>query len=469
MAKRKDQRGVSDPASQTEASPDSLEWVDAPGAAPAVYDDPLHDVQRLLERLRQRDEELHRLVRLTEHVNRGKTLDEVLDKLYEEAKSVIPYDRIGFSLIERERGVVVARWARSERPMSLQTGYEAPLVGSTLQQIIEKRKPRIINDLEAYYRAQPASKNTELILREGIRSSLTCPLLVQGVPVGFVFFSSFHKNTYSKVHVAFFQQIAAQLATIVEKGRLYSELAQQKATIEKQNQAMALDLEMARQIQQALVPQADFHFAGIEIAFAYEPAVQVGGDVLDVVPLGDGRVLFFVGDAMGHGVKAALVMSIVKTALHSAIHSDPRPAAILESINQTLAQFLSDNFVTAVCCLLDPSSWEGELAVAGQAGPLWFRAATGEVVQQGAPSPPLGIAEGTHYGSLPLKLTPGDALVFATDGIVEAIDPSGVQYGNERLAGRSAPSRRQKRPATLPPAFAATRRGTARIVRGKTT
>jgi serine phosphatase RsbU (regulator of sigma subunit) len=434
MAEHQENAEIPEQLPPSEEPSANVEWADWQGVAGRpLYDSFLRDAHNLVKRLRQRDEEFYKLARLTDRVNRGNTLDEVLDNLYEEAKSIIPYDRIGFSLVDRQREVAVARWARSERELLLAGGYEAPLAGSTLQQIIDTGKPRIINDLEAYLREKPASKNTELILREGIRSSLTCPLIVQGVPVGFLFFSSVHKNTYSKVHVGFFQQIASQLATIVEKGRLYSELAEQKAVIERQNRAMAYDLEMARQIQQSLIPQPLQGLRGIEIAFVYEPAAQVGGDILDVVPLEDGHVLFFVGDAMGHGVRAAMVMSIVKTALHASLQFDPHPAAVLAHINRTLARFLSDHFVTAACCLLDPSTRRGRFAMAGHAGPLWFRAATGDVVQQDSPSLPLGIADGTQYAATAIELEAGDALVFSTDGIVEAFDPQGVQYGAERF------------------------------------
>ncbi len=375
MADHQDQPDLPSRAPPVEGLADSVAWPDSRGASlPTVYDRFLREVQDLVGRLRQRDGEFLKLARITEHVNRGNTLEQVLDNLYEEARCVIPYDRIGFSLIDRDRGVVVERWARSDRPLSLGIGYEAPLAGSSLQQIVETGQPRIINDVEAYLRAKPSSKSTLLIEREGIRSSLTCPLTVQGVPVGFIFFSSFNKNTYSNVHVAFFQQIAGQLATIVEKGRLYDELAEHEAIIEKQNLLMAHDLTMARQVQQALIPQTAIAVPGVEIAFAYEPAVQVGGDILDILPLPDGRVLFFVGDAMGHGVRAALVMSIVKTALHSAVRSDPRPATVLASINRVLAQFFSDYFVTAACCLLGPGPLQGELSLAGHAGPLRYRA-----------------------------------------------------------------------------------------------
>ena len=244
------------------------------------------DPRELVARLRRREEESVRHMRITERINSGLMLDEILDSLYEEMREVIPYNRIGFALIDRQRGAVVARWARSDRPTLLHRDYDAPLAGSTLERIIETLGPRIINDLEAYLHEKPRSPSTELIVREGMRSSLTCPLIVQGKPVGFVFFSSVDKDAYSNAHVAFFQQIAGQLATIVEKGRLYSGLAEQKAVVDAQNLAMTRDLQMARQVQQNLTPRKPPRVPGLEIAFQYEPASQVGGDVLDIVPVG---------------------------------------------------------------------------------------------------------------------------------------------------------------------------------------
>ena len=372
-------------------------------------------------------------MRITERINRGLMLDEILDSLYEEMRQVIPYNRIGFSLIDEQRGVVVARWARSDRPMLLTSGYEAQLSGSTLEQIVETAQPRILNDLEAYLREKPQSESTELMVREGMRSSLTCPLIVEGKPVGFVFFSSVDKETYRKVHVGFFQQIAGQLSTIVEKGRLYAELAEQKATIEQQNLAMTRELEMARHVQQVLIPPRAPDIRGLEIAFAYEPAIQVGGDILDIIPLDGGRVLLFVGDAMGHGVQAALVMSVVKATLQSAVESDPRPSNVLAGVNKAIARLFSDHFVTAACCLVDPGAAHAELALAGHAGPLWFRARTQEVAREGGSGLPLGVAADTQYETLSIAPAGGDVLVFSTDGIVEAFEPSGNQYGHGRL------------------------------------
>ncbi len=193
-------------------------------------------LQTLAHSLEARYREIQNLNQITSRINAGLLLDEILDEVYRDFREFIPYNRIGFSLIEDDGKVVRARWAKTDQPVvKLGRGYSAPLAGSSLQTIIETRKPRIINDLVAYLEAKPESASTRLVVEEGIRSSLTCPLIANGVPVGFMFFSSVEPNAYADVHVEIFQRIAEQLSVIVEKGRMVSELAAQKEAIERQN------------------------------------------------------------------------------------------------------------------------------------------------------------------------------------------------------------------------------------------
>jgi signal transduction histidine kinase len=171
--------------------------------------------------------QMQALARVIERVNAGLTLEEVLNYLYDSFRPLIPYDRIGFALLEDEGRVLRAHWARTEAPkLRIYVGYAAPMTGSSLQNIIETRQPRILNDLTAYLADHPASESTRLAVAEGIRSSLTCPLIALGRPLGFLFFSSMHPDTYAGVHVEVFQAIAGQLGLIVEKGRLYEQLVQ---------------------------------------------------------------------------------------------------------------------------------------------------------------------------------------------------------------------------------------------------
>ena len=184
-----------------------------------------NSLRKLAESLKAQSEQAEELAKITQRVNEGLLIEEVLDHVYENFFSLIPYDRIGLSLLEDGKAVVRAHWVRSEATqIKLPLGYSANLAGSSLERIIETGRPRILNDLVAYLERHPESDSTRRIVDEGMRSSLTCPLMVKGQPVGFLFFSSMKADTYDEEHQALFLQIAGQLALTLEKGRFYQEL-----------------------------------------------------------------------------------------------------------------------------------------------------------------------------------------------------------------------------------------------------
>jgi class 3 adenylate cyclase len=193
----------------------------------------LDDLSATLER---RWREVAEVDAIAERINAGLLLDDVLEAFFEEAREIFPYDRIGCSLLESGGTVVRAQWARSDLgPLRLGKGYAARLEGSSLQSVLESGRPRILNDLVAHLESRPSSESTRLVVEEGVRSSLTCPLVAGGVPVGFLFFSSRQTGTYRDAHVEAYRRIASQLSVIVEKGRLVSELSEQKAALEVRN------------------------------------------------------------------------------------------------------------------------------------------------------------------------------------------------------------------------------------------
>jgi diguanylate cyclase (GGDEF)-like protein len=201
---------------------------------------------RLGASLERRFAEADALVRLGESVNTGLLLGEVLDQIFESFRSIVPYDRIGCSMLEDEGCTVRAVWARSDVPApKLRVGYAAPLAGSSLARIIETGRPRILNDLEQYLLDHPDSESTRLVVSDGVRSSLTCPLVALGKRVGFVFFSSNRPNAYSERHVELLMKVAGQISLVIEKSRLYAELLNTKEQLEAANrrlrQAATLD------------------------------------------------------------------------------------------------------------------------------------------------------------------------------------------------------------------------------------
>jgi diguanylate cyclase (GGDEF)-like protein len=168
-------------------------------------------------------------------------LEEVLDQIYESFRSLIPYDRIGLALLDDRGDTVRAHWERSEAEIRLPRGFAAALSGSSLEEIIRTGEPRILNDLEDYLRRHPGSDSTRKIVSEGMRSSLTCPLVALDRPIGFLFFSSVQKNAYREIHQGIFRQIAGHLSAILEKGLLYQKLLEVNQVLEEAEGALEIE------------------------------------------------------------------------------------------------------------------------------------------------------------------------------------------------------------------------------------
>jgi hypothetical protein len=158
---------------------------------------------------------------INKKIGSGLEYEKILDHIFESLSLLIPYDRMGIALIDSRSETVTLKWVRSTVPVqSLRRNYSAPLKKSSLDHIFRTGRPRIINDLTAYLNAHPESESTKLILKDGVRSNLTCPLFAQNKPIGIVFFSSSKENTFDQDHVEIFMSIAQELAVVVEHGIL---------------------------------------------------------------------------------------------------------------------------------------------------------------------------------------------------------------------------------------------------------
>jgi len=178
------------------------------------------------------------LARIAEAISSSLRFEDILGHVYESFRTLLPYDRIGLALVTDAGRVVRSIGARSSaRKLHLPAGYRAPLKGSSLAHILKTGKPRIISDLKEYLSRHPQSDSTRRIVAEGLRSSLTYPLIAQGKPVGFIFFSSRKVGAYAKEHIDSFRRVATLLSLAVEKGRLYEDL---KEADEMKNRIMGI-------------------------------------------------------------------------------------------------------------------------------------------------------------------------------------------------------------------------------------
>jgi serine phosphatase RsbU (regulator of sigma subunit) len=380
-----------------------------------------------------------------ERIRRGTRLEEILDFIFEKFRGDIPFDRISLATVDATTGRLVARWARSEGRLRIAEGYSMDLADTSLAAVFALGRPRIIDDLERYLDENPHSEGTWLLVAEGLRSSLTCPLVVNGRPTGFLFFNSRRRGAYSDSHIGAFEQVATTVAMLFELGRLFDELAGQKVVVDRQGRQLSEDndrhnreLALARGVQRALI-QGDLpEDHRLRSEMLYEPATVIGGDLVDCVALDRNRALFCVADALGHGVPAALVMSVIRTALHGALGQRPEgrthsPAALLRAINRTLTELLDQQYVTAVIACVDARARTVALSLAGHPPAMLLKRAAGRLDAIAARHVPLGISAATEFADIELPFLPGDVLFLYTDGIVEAEDAGESAFGQGGL------------------------------------
>lgn len=200
-----------------------------------VPPDPLTDIDsfganlvKLNLVLDQKFAEVRALSEITHEINEGIFIEDVLNHVFETFRPIIPYDRIGFAVLDVDddgKQIVKAHWARSDfENIRIKQGFHQRLSETSLGVVAESGQPRIINNLVTYLEEHPHSISSRFMVEEGVRSSLTCPLITKGEVAGFMFFSSRHVETYKVEHVHIFMEIAGQLALTLEKSRLYEEL-----------------------------------------------------------------------------------------------------------------------------------------------------------------------------------------------------------------------------------------------------
>ncbi len=188
------------------------------------------------------------------------------------------------------------------------------------------------------------------------------------------------------------------------------------------------ELEVAREIQMAMLPSGTYRSADIEICGVTRPANTVGGDFYDVLPMPDGRVIVTLGDVAGKGSPAALLMALLLAVLRTLVDEALESRALMARLNAQICRHSpASRFITLFYAMYSPSTGQLTYVNAGQTPPL-LRRLDGRYERLNGTGVALGMFDGSTYESVNTHLAPGDALVMYSDGITEAEDPSGRPF-----------------------------------------
>lgn len=228
----------------------------------------------------------------------------------------------------------------------------------------------------------------------------------------------------------------AFLLTQLEKRRFLSVWRREHSRA-RERARMREEIETARRIQLSMLPQGsppDLRW--LDVAAASLPATEVGGDYYDYFRLSPNQLALVIGDVAGHGLASGLLLSGVRSCLYLLERELAAPVEVLDRLNPMVRRTTDRRtYVTLLCAVLEKDGAEGQvtLASAGHPPALRWCARTRQLESIGEGAPPLGTFLDARYQAVSCRLHAGDLLVFYTDGLLEARNAAGVEYGEPRL------------------------------------
>ena len=261
------------------------------------------------------------------------------------------------------------------------------------------------------------------------RVKLLVPLISQKELIGwFTLGPRLSGEEYATTDRSLLANLAAQIAPALR----VAQLADRERLEALEMDRMQHELQVARLIQQTLLPREMPDLPGWQAAAHYQPARAVGGDFYDFIQRPDGQCVIFVGDVSDKGIPAALVMASTRAVLRGAARDFASPAAVLQRANELLCpEMPAGMFATCICVFLDPAS--GHLCFANAGHNLPYRRSPTGVHELRAVGMPLGLMPESRYEEHQATIQLGECLLFYSDGLVEAHSPQEEMFGEKRL------------------------------------
>jgi phosphoserine phosphatase RsbU/P len=373
---------------------------------------------------------LNLLLEATSLLHSALPLESVLGTMLDHAMSVTNAER-GLLLEADDEGVLKVRLARGSGATALDVESIAPSQ-TALRQAVSRRAAVITDDLNL---ANVDLKSAQSVVIQGLHAVVAIPLYAvshanadggeaaAGRLLGAIYLDSRRITAFSNVDRQILDALGAQAASILDNARLVEK--------EREQRRLEQELSIAREIQQALVPQGLHDFPYLEIKGIHLPCHGVGGDYYDVFPLSDQSTAFLVSDVSGKGLGAALVTTMLQGAL-SGMSLGVAPQKVFNHVNRFLCRHASVGRCATMFFGRIDAEGMLEYLYGGHPSPLLVRdGKVSDLYTEG--SLPIGLAEDVEFEATRVQLEPNDVLVLFSDGIVEAADTQKELFGFERL------------------------------------
>ena len=345
-------------------------------------------------------------------------LDPLLERVGQLLRRLIDYQMFTVLLLDEKGETLITRYAwrfGHAQPPERRLPVASGLVG------VAVREWRLVNVPDVRHDARYLPMNPET------RSELIVPLFHKGRIIGVLDLEHTRTGFFNEEHERMLTTLAAQVAIAIENARLYQKVRSQEQQLER-------DISMAREVQLRLLPASAPEMANADMAVRFLPARTIGGDLYDFVDYGPGRTAIVLGDVSGKAAPAALFAALASGIMRSAAQQRPEPARMLALLNDALQERkLESQYVTMLFALWNDESRTLQVANSGAVQPVFCRQGQSATVQ--AEGFPLGLFPNVIYDELRVATEPGDAIVFVSDGILDAEDAQGEMYGHDRLAG----------------------------------
>jgi sigma-B regulation protein RsbU (phosphoserine phosphatase) len=379
------------------------------------------DPQALLEANKRLDRavaELSILNELAVAVGASKNSDDVMAKIVSRSLRAVDAEQGMITLLGEESTDTGKTLVRGN--VSSCKGMPIHMNTNLLGWMLHYRKPLILNDPDDDDRFRGVRWDA------GIQSVLCVPLMVKSELTGILtVFNKRHGGAFDDEDQRLLSIIASQSAQVIENARLHE---QEKAFLRMQE-----EVRIASRIQSELFPHSPPMVNGYDIAGKSVPAQMVGGDYFDFIPIGSDCWGFCVGDVSGKGLPASLLMANTQAALRGQALVDSSPSRIIARSNTLLYRSTeSGKFVTLFLGILDPNNHQIHYANGGHNCPILFSGDRSPTTLA-AHGMMLGFMEDFDFGENTVGLAAGDLLVVYSDGITEATNAEGEQFGEQRL------------------------------------